>query len=629
MTRVLATDSRSKAAEVLRASVAMLLAASTSSACKNDEVTSAPTARLTPRSCSGKKLDAGKSFEHEIYCSSRRTAYRFAVLALGLLAGCTEPQRESPPAASVTVTAQCDTPASEFARARRLLTQGRLHRTLQLLQGANQRCPSSRHRGWGIEVEALAELGRQEDASALARQILSTHDDSAVRKAARAALDLVKARTPASTTSEQAQVASRQRLTAAHRLLAEAENLAHQGNAGAAGARYGEARAAYEAAWLARPPNGQALFVAGHCALEQGRSAEAQRLFDRALLELEQEADKPVEVLKRASLVDKRISSGKMLAWSSRDQLAAAEKNRVGLVTPGRLGSIDLYAAAPVRDVRFTPDGAFVVTGSEDGQLELWSALDGTLLWSVHTSRSPIMGLALTPDSASVLTASADGRVQIRSTLDGQHLPGLGAAAPDRWGSGGGLSDITLSARDRLLALAGTDSIYLWDRMAERQVGSLGPHHRAPRTVALSDDDELVASTARDGKTRIWRWKTRKLLAVLPGNALFDASVAFLPGHKQTVITSSTRIRLWEPKGRLLKVFGEAHGGELALSPDGRAVATMPGATALWIWNVESGKPTGQIKLLRQDAPSETRVCRVGPRFFAFELCADRAVSSD
>ncbi|HEY6725221.1 MAG TPA: hypothetical protein VI197_14400 [Polyangiaceae bacterium] len=549
----------------------------------------------------------------------------FVVLAGAL--GCTEPQPGAPPAVSVTVTPPCDTPAAEFAKARRLLAEGRLHRTLRLLEGAIQSCPSSRHRGWGIEVEALAELGRHEDASALAWQILSSDDDPAVRKAARAALDLVKARTPPSTTPEQAQVASRGRLAAAHRLLVEAENLAHQGNGAAAAARYGEARAAYEAAWLARPPNGQALFMAGHCALEQGRSAEAQRLFDRALLELE--ADEPIEVVKRSSPIEKQVSSSKLLAWSSRDQLAAAEKNRVGLASAGKLGSVDLLLAAPVRALRFTPDGAFIVTGSEEGQLELWSALDGTLLWSVPTGHSPIMGLAATPDGAAVLTASAEGRVQIRSTLDGQQLPGLGAAAPDRWGSGGGLSDIAVSAHDRLLALAGTDRVYLWDRMAERQVASLGPHARAPRRVALSEDGALVASTARDGKTRIWHWKTGTLLGVLPGSALFDVSVAFLPGGKPTVVTSSTKIRLWEPKGRLLKVFGKAHSGELALSPDGSAVAVMPGATALSIWNVESGKPTGRIEVLRRDAPSETRVCRVGTRFFAFELCAERALPSD
>lgn len=446
-------------------------------------------------------------------------------------------------------------------------------------------------------------------------------------RSARAALELVRQQTPPAAPPEQARLLSRQRLASAHQLLGQAENSAYRGDAAAARARYGEARAAYEAAWLARPPNGQALFAAGHCALEQGQSAEARRLFDRALVELEREAGKPVEIFERHSRVDKHVSSSKLLAWSPRDdQLAAAEKNRVGLAAPGRAGSIQLLTAASVRSMRFTADGAFVVTGSDDGQLELWSALDGTLLWSVHTRRSPVTGLAMTPDGQSILTASADGHLEIRSPLDGHQLPGLGAAAPHPWGAGGGLSDIAVSGTGTLLALAGSNDIYLWDLTAERHVGTVGPHDRAPRTVALSEDGELVASTARDGKTRLWHWRSGKLLSVLPGNALFDASVAFLPGRKPTVITSSTRIRIWEATtGQLLEVFGEAHGGELAISPDARRVATMPRPAALTIWSSGSGGPTGQVALPREGGASKVRFCRLGPRVFAFELCAERA----
>lgn len=546
---------------------------------------------------------------------------------MALVQGCTEPQQGAPSATSVTVRELCDEPAPEYASARRLLAQGRLHRTLTVLQDANARCPSSRHRGWDTEVEALAEIGRHADARTLARQILGSDAAPVARKAARAALELVKARTPPSAKPEQAQLTSSQRLASAHELLSQAENLARVGDATAAGARYGQAKTAYEAAWLARPPNGQALFAAGHCALEQGQPTDAQRLFDRALLELEREAGKPVESFGRSSRVDEHISSSKLLAWSSRgDQLAAAEKNRVGLASPGAPGWIQLHAAGTVRSLRFTPDGAFVVTGSEDGQLEAWSALDGTLLWSTHTRRSPLTGLAVTPDGKSIFAASADGHLQILSTFDGHQLPGLGATAPDPWGSGGGLSDIALSGAGTLLALAGADDLYLWDLTGKRQVGSVGPHDRAPRTLALSRDGELVASTARDGKTRIWRWKASTLLAVLPGSDLFDASVAFLPGGKPTVITSSKKIRIWEPTtGRLLKAFGDAHGGELAISPDARAVAAMPDPAAISIWSLESGAPAGRVDLPRAGAASETRFCRVGARVYAFELCAERA----
>src|SRR6187399_2535476 len=172
-----------------------------------------------------------------------RTRFSFVMLVLVLGQGCVEPQvasspPSSPPPSSVTVTEPCDEPAPEYAQARQLLAHGRLHRTLEVLQIANTRCPSSRHRGWGTEVEALAQIGQHPAASKLAEQILRSDDDPAAQKAARFALDIVRARTPPTTTPEQAESASRRQLESAHGLLGEAENLAYpEGQATAAGVR--------------------------------------------------------------------------------------------------------------------------------------------------------------------------------------------------------------------------------------------------------------------------------------------------------------------------------------------------------------------------------------------------------
>jgi WD40 repeat protein len=377
-----------------------------------------------------------------------------------------------------------------------------------------------------------------------------------------------------------------------------------------------------------QPPSGQALFWTGRAKLAEGKPVEAQRLFDRALLELEQETKQAVRIEMRSGLVENHDRTPRRLAWSpSGDRLAVAEKNQVWLAALDEPVYATLITSAAVTSLIFANEGASVVTGSVDGQLELWDALDGALLWSVPTRDDGLAAAVLAPDGESVLTASQRGYVDAWAVLDGQRIRELGT-----WNSDGGVSTMAISADGKLLALAATSWVYLWHLTRQQQIGEVGPQDRAIVSVALSHDGGMMATVATDDTKRVWRSSDGALLREWPGNRLFHGSVAFLPGAKQVLVTSGMRLRYWEPaSGRLLKAFGEARNGEMAFSPDARWVATAvdPGVAA--IWNAETGRLERAVGLHAEDESVRARahVCRVGSRVFSFELCAERLLPPD
>src|SRR5262249_35556138 len=149
-----------------------------------------------------------------------------------------------------------------------LLGEGRLDRAVRVIARADAFCPTSAAESWAPRVTALVELGRMDEALALASTIEAAPDASAearaAAKAARAA--------PGVPVGEQSAAAASRAFEAAAVALSSK--------------RHAEAKRGFLEAWSLHRPNGPSLFWAGMAAKEEGAAAEAQRLFDRAMVEI-------------------------------------------------------------------------------------------------------------------------------------------------------------------------------------------------------------------------------------------------------------------------------------------------------------------------------------------------------
>ncbi|SCK49763.1 WD40 repeat domain-containing serine/threonine protein kinase [Streptomyces sp. WMMB 322] len=292
------------------------------------------------------------------------------------------------------------------------------------------------------------------------------------------------------------------------------------------------------AADVAFSPDGRTL-AAG---VQQGKL----RLWDVATRKqratLEQRDERGEEQLQRISSVE-FSPDGKVLA-------GAAGDHTVGLWDLAGRRQVATFEASPtdqVRDIAFSPDGKVLATGSEDGKVRLWdvdssetrriatldhgqpvwnvvfspdggtvasaaydpagSSLHTAMLWDVadHTSahalRHPksVAGVAFGKDGTTLFTVGSDDRIRQWDVNSGREK--------DPLAEGGFTSaDGVVSSSDgKTLATFAWTEARLWNPDDGTPRAVLTGHKDSVESVAVSPGGGLVATTARDGKLRMWK----------------------------------------------------------------------------------------------------------------------------
>jgi WD40 repeat protein len=82
-----------------------------------------------------------------------------------------------------------------------------------------------------------------------------------------------------------------------------------------------------------------------------------------------------------------------------------------------------MWHANRVWYARFSPDGRWVATASEDNTARIWNAKTGFPITEPLTHRAMVTSLAWLPDSRRLLTGSQDGTVRLWKRTDLDTVP--------------------------------------------------------------------------------------------------------------------------------------------------------------------------------------------------------------
>jgi WD40 repeat protein len=206
-----------------------------------------------------------------------------------------------------------------------------------------------------------------------------------------------------------------------------------------------------------------------------------------------------------------RVVGGKPEAWDAGDGSHAATLPRIGMVTATAAGPGGLVArgtamgtayvddcqsgmrvsqlvghARSILDVAFMPDGARVVTASDDGTARVWETATGTEVHVLRAHDAAVEKILLTPDGRRIITASADGSVRIWDASAGRELSSLpGSRATPR--------AIALNPTGTQLVTAAHGGVRIWGLanaavIASRQTAAV-PAAAAPRALPETPPD--------------------------------------------------------------------------------------------------------------------------------------------
>ncbi|MDP1563828.1 MAG: serine/threonine-protein kinase [Pirellulaceae bacterium] len=145
-------------------------------------------------------------------------------------------------------------------------------------------------------------------------------------------------------------------------------------------------------------------------------------------------------------------------------------------------------------------------------------------------------------------------------------------------------------------------SIRLWDSEDGRELAHLDEFSGSVTDVAMHPSGRFVAATGENGKLMVWDVTTQRVLHDIDRNFNGAGFLAYESRGTCLIIVNSNRIEFRDANNyRLVHSIADAHSGAiraLAVSPDGKQLATASWDQTIKIWDVDVAKHVRTIQAL-------------------------------
>ena len=224
-----------------------------------------------------------------------------------------------------------------------------------------------------------------------------------------------------------------------------------------------------------------------------------------------------------------------------------------------------------VKAVAISPDGKFILTGSEDKTARLWDVASGS---SLHTfpGNSFILDVAFSPNGKYALIDNGDGKVKLWDLASKNALHVFNG-------------QFVAFSPDSKYALTGSydKTAKLWDITSGRLIKTFSEHEGPVKAVAFSPDGKYILTGSDDKTAKLWAVTSERSLQTFVGRVSGVTCAAMAPDGK-TILAgySDEKLKQWDLFDRALKTLSSKTGylTSLTFSPDSKFILTGSGNSA-------------------------------------------------
>ncbi|WP_158675322.1 WD40 repeat domain-containing protein [Thiohalobacter thiocyanaticus] len=237
----------------------------------------------------------------------------------------------------------------------------------------------------------------------------------------------------------------------------------------------------------------------------------------------------------------------------------------------------------------FNPAGTLLASGGWEGRVYLWSLPGGKrqAVWQAHDGS--VNGLAFIEDGGVLISAGYDRRIVLWD-LRGDGRASVRTESP--------VTSLAVAAGRGLLASGHDDGrVIVWrlqDKRRLERVGQKRLHTRRVRGLAWHPGKPALASSGRDG--RVMQWTIGGGVVEFPPPSTYSRSLVYTPNGRTLIGSGWFRLFRWDLEARRLHEIPTEHNGiinSIALGSEGRHLASISRQTDSAVYFLDPS--TGEV----------------------------------